>query len=91
MGKDRLTLNNMARFGKSQLKPCNNCDLSPDICGKQYGIDVPKKDTSVMCIKFGAVEIIDLSELDRVIKISIPRNGEHKTDTKVPAAEAAGL
>jgi len=81
----------MAQYQKSQLRPCSSCDLEPATCGKRYRTDVPNKETSVMCIKFGAVEIIDMSELDKVARISIRRNGRPITNTETSGAAAAGL
>lgn len=91
MGKDRLTAVNFGSHTKAQLRPCNECDFDPAGCNQTYVVPVPGKDTDIMCRKFGIVEVIDLSALDKSVKISIPRkNGKPKTDSAVPAvAEAA--
>lgn len=87
--RERLTFMNMGNYQKGQITPCNDCEMDPQACGKQYRVSVPGKESDVMCKKFGVIEVVDLSVNDKFVKISVVRkNGKPITNQEIPAAAA---
>lgn len=88
---ERLTVHNISDFTKTELKPCNTCLQDPVDCGNQKGIDIPNANTSVMCVKYGPVEILDLRSEDKVTRLRLKRNGEPYANSGVLATQEVAL